>query len=180
MTKPLSLDLRQRVIAAIDAGISCRAAAARFGTAPSAAVKWRRLRLETGSVAPRAQGGDTRSGRIEAVGPAILAMVDETPDITLVEIADRLEREHGERFAPSSVHRFFRRHGWSFERSPPTVSHRGAIGSSPMANEQDRPDVAAAREAWLEAQPDMDPERLIFIDVNEPSRRHRFEPDGEC
>lgn len=32
MTKPLSLDLRQRVIAAIGAGLSCRAAAARFGT----------------------------------------------------------------------------------------------------------------------------------------------------
>lgn len=37
MTKPLSLDLRQRVIAAIEAGMSCRAAAERFGIAP-----WRR------------------------------------------------------------------------------------------------------------------------------------------
>lgn len=43
MTRPLSLDLRQRVVDAIDAGQSCRAAAARFGIAPSAAVKWRRL-----------------------------------------------------------------------------------------------------------------------------------------
>ena len=89
-------------------------------------VKWRRLWRETGSVAPRAQGGDTRSGRIETVGPAILAMVDETPDITLAEIADRLERERGERFAPSTVHRFFRRHGWSFKKSPPTPASRTA------------------------------------------------------
>jgi transposase len=124
MTKPLSLDLRQRVIAAIKAGTSCRAAAERFGIAPSAAVKWRRLWLETGSVAPRAQGGDTRSGRIEAHGPAILAMVDETPDITLVEIAERLEQERGERFAPSTIHRFFRRHGWSFKKSPLTPASR--------------------------------------------------------
>lgn len=50
MTKPLSLDLRQRVIAAINAGASCGAAAERFGIAPSAAVKLRRLWLETGSV----------------------------------------------------------------------------------------------------------------------------------
>jgi len=49
--------------------------------------------VETGSVAPRAQGGDTRSGRIEAHGPAILAMVGEAPDITLVEIAERLEQD---------------------------------------------------------------------------------------
>ena len=126
MTKPLSLDLRQRVIAAIEAGMSCRAAADRFGIAASAAVKWRRLWLETGSVTPRPQGGDTRSSRIEAVGPAILAMVAETPDITLVEISERLEREHGERFAPSTVHRFFRRRGWSFKKSLPMPASRSA------------------------------------------------------
>lgn len=118
MTRPLSLDLRQRVLDAIDGGMSCRAAAARFGIAPSAAVKWRRLRRETGSVAPRRQGGDRRSGRIEAVGDAILGMVEETADITLAEIAQRLECEHGERFAASTVHRFFQRHGWSFKKSP--------------------------------------------------------------
>ena len=134
MTKPLSLDLRQRVIAAIGAGLSCRAAAARFGIAPSAAVKWHRRWRDTGSVAPRAQGGDTRSGRIDALGPAILAMVEEAPDITPVEIAERLEREHGERFAPSTVHRFFRRHGRSFKkvrprhRAGPRGRRRGARG----------------------------------------------------
>jgi transposase len=119
MTKPLSLDLRQRVVDAINAGQSCRSAAARFGIAPSAAVKWHRLWRETGSVRPRAQGGDKRSGRIEALGPAIFAMVGEAVHITLAEIAGRLEREHGERFASSTVHRFFRRHGWTFKKVGP-------------------------------------------------------------
>lgn len=32
------------------------------------------------------------------------------------------------------------------------------------ASEQERPDVAARRRAWFEAQPDLDPERLVFID----------------
>jgi hypothetical protein len=32
------------------------------------------------------------------------------------------------------------------------------------ASEQDRPDVLKRREAWFEAQPDLDPERLVFID----------------
>ncbi len=126
MTKPLSMDLRQRVLAAIDSGMSRHAAAARFGIAPSTAVKWFDLRRKTGSVAPRAQGGDTRSSRIEALGPAILAMVEEAPDLTLVEIAERLEREHGERFAPSTVHRFFGRHGLTFKKSPPTPASRTA------------------------------------------------------
>lgn len=138
MTKALSLDLRRRVIAAINGGMSCRSAAARFGIAASAAVKWRRLWLETGGVAPRAQGGDTRSGRVESVGPAILAMVAETPDITLVEIAERLAREHGERFAPSTVHRFFRRHGWSFKKSPVTPASRTARTSPRRARRGSR------------------------------------------
>ena len=144
--EPLSLDRRERVIAAIDAGMSCRAAAARFGIAPSAAVKWRWL--ETGSVAPLAQGGDTRSGRIEACGAAIPALVETTPDITLpditlpditlanitlAEIAERLEREHGERFAPSAVHRFFRRHGLTLKESPATPASRRAPTSPPRA-----------------------------------------------
>lgn len=124
MTKPLSLDLRQRVIDAINAGQSCRAAAARFGIAPSAAVKWHRLWRETGSVAPRPMGGDKRSERIEALGPVIFAMVEEAVHITLAEIAERLEAEHGQRFAPSTVHRFFRRHGWSFKKSRPTPPSR--------------------------------------------------------
>ncbi len=126
MTRPLSLDLRQRVIGAINAGQSCRAAAARFGIAPSMAVKWHRLLRETGSVAPRAQGGDQRSDRIEALGPVIFAMVEAAAHVTLAEIAGRLEAEHGARFAPSTVHRFFRRHGWTFKKSRPTPPSRSA------------------------------------------------------
>ena len=38
MAQPLSMDLRSRVLAAIDGGMSCRAAAARFGVAPATAI----------------------------------------------------------------------------------------------------------------------------------------------
>lgn len=141
MTKPLSLDLRQRVIDAINAGQSCRAAAARFGIAPSAAVKWHRLWRETGSVAPRPMGGDKRSERVEALGPAIFAMVEEAVHITLAEIAERLERDHGERVAPSTVHRFFRRHGWTFKKSRPTPPSR----SGPMLQPPARPGSRRSR-----------------------------------
>lgn len=80
MTKPLSLDLGRRAIAAIDAGLSRRAAATPLGAAPSAAATRRRLARSTGP-------GRRRSGRIEAPGPAILAMAEETPDVARVEIA---------------------------------------------------------------------------------------------
>jgi hypothetical protein len=44
--------------------------------------------------------------------------------------------------------------------------------------EQERADVLSRRRAWFEAQPDLDPERLVFID-GEPSSRHRYKADGE-
>ena len=141
MTGPFSLDLRQRVIDAIDAGQSCRAVEARFGIAPSAAVKWRRLWRETGSIAPRAQGGDKRSDRIEALGPAIFAMVEKAAHITLAEIAETLEREHAQRFAPSTVHRFFRRHGWTFKKSRPMPPSR----SGPTSPRPARPGSRRSR-----------------------------------
>src|SRR4051812_20843093 len=55
MTKPLSSDLRERLIEAVAGGMSRRAAADRFGIAASTAVKWVRRWRDTGSKAPRPQ-----------------------------------------------------------------------------------------------------------------------------
>ena len=48
MAHTLSMDLRVRLLAAIDGGLSCRAAAMRFGVAPSTAIRWEAQRRETG------------------------------------------------------------------------------------------------------------------------------------
>ena len=111
MTRALSADLRKRVIEAVDGGMSRRAAATRFGIGPSTAIKWVQRWRATGSRAPRRSGGDVRSHRIDACGETIMALVEQTPDITLAEIADHLERSHGLRVAPCTVWRFFARHG---------------------------------------------------------------------
>src|SRR3546814_16140680 len=44
------------------------------------------------------------------------------------------------------------------------ASRRDAQKKTAHAAEQDREDVAAEREAWLEAQPHLDPPRLVFLD----------------
>ena len=74
MGQPLSMDLRRRLLAAIDAGMSCRAAATRFGVAPSTAIRWQAQRRATGSFAPEPQGGDVRSRRVEERREDILAL----------------------------------------------------------------------------------------------------------
>ena len=58
MAKPFSVDLRERVVAAVETGgVSCRQAAARFGVGVSTVIAWVRRFRETGSVAPGQMGG---------------------------------------------------------------------------------------------------------------------------
>lgn len=117
MTKPLSNDLRARVIDAVAKGASCRAAAERFGIVASTAVKWTRRWRDSGSVAPLRQGGDKRSGRIEAHATEILGLIEARRDITLAEIAAHLEGRYGEHFAPSTIWRCLDRHGQTFKKN---------------------------------------------------------------
>lgn len=58
MARSYSMDLRERVVAAVERdGLSRHQAAARFGVAASSAIKWVRRFRETGSVAPGQVGG---------------------------------------------------------------------------------------------------------------------------
>jgi transposase len=123
MGKPLSMDLRERVIEAIDGGMSRRGAAARYGIAPSTAIRWDNERRTTGSFAPKRQGGDMRSRRIEAHAEVIHAALEETPDITLAELCQRLS-ERGIAASTSSLWRFFQRHAITRKKRPDTPSSR--------------------------------------------------------
>jgi transposase len=117
MAKPLSEDLRSLLIAAVTGGMSRRAAAARFGVAASTAVRWLEEWCATGATRAKPQGGDKRSHRIEAYGDSILAAVATQVDVTLVELADMLLRQHGARFAPSTVWRFLDRHAMTVKKN---------------------------------------------------------------
>lgn len=58
MAKPYSMDLRERVVEAVERdGLSCNRAAARFGVAVSTAIDWVNRYRDTGSVAPGQIGG---------------------------------------------------------------------------------------------------------------------------
>ena len=93
---PLSLDLRKRVISAVtEDGMSCRAAARRFGVSFASAIRWMASLRERGDYAPLRMGGDQRSGRVEAHADYLLGLVRREPDLTLAEIRDRLERAPG-------------------------------------------------------------------------------------
>jgi transposase len=117
MTRALSQDLRSRVISVVEGGMSCNAAAERFGIAVSSAIRWVRAWRAEGRATALPQGGDLRSHRIEAYGCVILAAIEAEVDITLIELADLLRNQHGASFAPSTVWRFLDRHGLTFKKN---------------------------------------------------------------
>ena len=125
MGQPLSMDLRSRLLAAIDGGLSCRAVAVRFGVAPSTAIRWQAQRRTTGSFAPKPQGGDMRSGRVEERRADILAMWEARKDISLGELrADLIEV--GLNVSVAGLHRFFVRHGLTRKKRLAMPSSRTA------------------------------------------------------
>jgi len=127
MAKSLSVDLHERVVGAVDAGMSRRAAAERFGVGVSSAIRWVQRVRDRGDLTPDKRGGNVRSHRIDAHRSRILAMVEAEPDLTLFEIGERLDEACGYRPDPSVVHRFFARHGITRKkrrRMPPSRSGR--------------------------------------------------------
>jgi transposase len=125
MSKALSVDLRERVVGAVAGGASCRAAAARFGVSASSAIRWCARLRATGSVLPRALGGDRRSGRVEAHAPQILELVAGTPDLTLAELRAALA-EAGIAVGMASLWRFLDRHQITRKKRLPTRPSRTA------------------------------------------------------
>lgn len=137
MTQSLSADLRGRVIAAIEEGLSTRKAARRFRIGIATAGRWYRRYLETGETVARKQGQPSGS-KLDPHEDFILGLIEETPDITLAEIAERLASAHGVRVVPSTVWMFLDKRGVTFKKrrrtpqnsSGPTSRRAAAPGST--------------------------------------------------
>jgi transposase len=132
MARAYDLDLRLRVVEAIEAGASTEAAAERFDIGKATAGAWARLKRATGAVTPGRQG-KPKGSKLDAHGDFILGLVEAAPDITLAEIAARLIAERGVSAAPATVWYFFDRRGITFKknRARQRARARGRRGGAP-------------------------------------------------
>jgi len=115
MTRPLSNDLRERVVAAVVGGESCRAVSARFGVAVSSVVKWSQRYRATGSVAPGKMGGH-RKRVLEPHRAFIKEQIKQTPHLTLHRLKDELAAR-GVNVSHNAVWLFLRREGLRFKKN---------------------------------------------------------------
>ena len=115
MTAPLSNDLRERVVGAVETGESCRSAALRFGVAISSAVKWSQRYRATGSVAPAKMGGH-RKRLLDPHRAFIVERIGQTPHLTLHGLKDELAAR-GVKVSHDTVWQFLRREGLRFKKN---------------------------------------------------------------
>jgi transposase len=150
MGKPYSIDLRERLVAAVlTGGMSCNRAAKQFGVGISTAINWVNRQRETGSVAPGQMGGHKPKAISGEYRSWLLQRIKDR-DFTLRGLVAELA-ERGLKVDYRSVWEFVHAEKLSFKKSV-------------VAGERDRPDVARRRAQWTKYQDRVEPERLVFID----------------
>ena len=117
MPAPMSQDLRQRIVRAVERGSSIRAAARRFAVSPSAAIKLMQRVRTTGSPAPARFGGHRRP-LLEPHQADLETLVEARPDITLAELQTELHQHVGIVAGLSTIHNALRRMGLRHKKSP--------------------------------------------------------------
>jgi len=127
MGKPYSMDLRERVVAAVEKGMSTRAVAAQFSIGIATVGTWARLKRAAGEVRPAKQGRP-KGSVLDAHADFILAIVNEAPDTTLEEMVERLAEERGLSVVYTAVWKFLDRHGQTYKKRQPTPANK----SGPM------------------------------------------------
>lgn len=115
MGKPYSLDLRERVVASLESGLSTRQAAARFSVSIAAVGEWGRLKRLQGDVRPAKQG-KPKGSVLDAHAQFILGALKDRPDTTLEEMAERLAAERNVRVVWTTVWKFLDRHGQTHKK----------------------------------------------------------------
>jgi transposase len=116
MARAYSLDLRERVVAAVEEGQSCREVARVYRVSVASVVKWSQRQRESGSPAAKPVGG-RKPYAVATERDWVLARIVEQPDLTLralvVELADR-----GLVVSYYALWHFMKREGITFKKKP--------------------------------------------------------------
>lgn len=110
-----SVDLRERIVAAVEAGQARREVAERFAVSPATIGNHLRLRRETGGLAPRPRVG-ARPGIGPARYPQLVAPLRADPDATLERHCERWAASTGQVVSVSTMWRAIARTGWTYKQ----------------------------------------------------------------
>ncbi len=123
MGAPYSEDLRQRVLAAVDSGVSKWQVHQTFGVSRSIIDDWLTLRAETGSVKAKT---DYYRGRAPMVAdtPELRAFLKTHEGKTLAQLSAAWEAEQGQRVSVKTFHKTLQRLGYSRKKNTTGTANR--------------------------------------------------------
>jgi len=124
MARPYSVDLRERVVARVIAGDTCRRVSAVFGVSVSSVVKWSQRFRATGSAAAKPMGGH-RPPVLAGERDRLLARLAEKPDLTLRAVLAELA-QRGVMVSYGAVWAFFAKEGVTFKKKACAPASRTA------------------------------------------------------
>jgi transposase len=137
-----SMDLRERVVASVNEGLSRREAARVFKMSDSCAVKLMQRVAATGSAAPARQGRPPGGGKLAPHRDFLITRVTEKPDITMPELAVELLAARGVSATAPSLSRVLCAAGFSYKKSA-AGERAGTTGRGREAPRVDRTAPAA-------------------------------------
>lgn len=117
MGRGYSSDLRVRIYGEIEQGGSRRAAAQRFGVSASTSIRLAQRMAATGSLEPARQGRPPGGGKLAPYADLLSGWVDAQGDITMPELAAKLQAERGVTVHPASLSRFLIALGYSVKKN---------------------------------------------------------------
>jgi len=116
MARAYSLDLRERVVAAVEAGQSCRVVARTFVVSVASVVKWSQRYRTSGSAAAGRVGG-RRGYAVAREREWLLARIAEKPDLTLRALLLEL-KDRGMVVSYYALWHFLQHEGITFKKKP--------------------------------------------------------------
>lgn len=124
MGKAYSQDLRDRIAKDVTAGRSRRETARRFGVSASCAIKLVQRVAKTGSAAPARQGRPPGAGKLAPHMAMLIGWVEAQPDISMPELAAKLEGATKVRAHPASLSKALIGAGFRYKKSPSGIGMR--------------------------------------------------------
>jgi transposase len=116
MTRPYSIDLRERAVSAVEAGQSRRQVANLFKLGVSSVIRWCQRRRSTGTCAAKPMGGRRRLVLL-AERDWLLARLSAAPDLTVRGLQSELG-ERGVKVSYGAVWAFLAAEGLTFKKNP--------------------------------------------------------------
>ncbi|GJD95886.1 hypothetical protein OCOJLMKI_3102 [Methylobacterium iners] len=138
MAHAYSHDLRVRVLDAVGAGLSRRAAALRYQVGIATVIRWAAHATTTGETRACRQGRPPGS-KLDTHEAFLLTLTEEKDDITLAEMQDRLRAERSVSVGLGTLWRFFARRAVTWKKSQRTPPSRLARTWRPRARLGSRP-----------------------------------------